>query len=496
MFLAWEFLPLAILVALKLVLHLYANSEYGFHRDELAYIDDGKRLAWGYVDHPPIAPLLAAAARMVWPDTSVLGLRLLPAVASTLLLGITCLMARELGGGRLAMFFAGIAFIGAPVFLASGVLMQTVTFDLLWWGLLSLSYIRLAKTDDARWWLAIGALAGLALLTKYTAAFYLASFSLAMLATPARAHLRTPYPYIAAAIALLIFLPNLVWQAQHDFVVFDYTDAINQRDQAMGRTGDFFPEQLLLLGPAAVFLWGLGLAWLFRSGDAKAYRALGWTFVSTVVLFAVFQGRGYYTAAVYPPLFAAGGVAIERLNSPRLLSWLRVPFAAVLAGGAAFAASVSLPLASTGSGYFEFASDLNEDLPEMVGWPELVGTIAVVRDGLPASERADAAVLAGNYGEAGAVNLYGPRYGLPRAISPVNSYYEHSKGRLDAPVYIVVGFDQAELRTLFRSVEVAAPIQNRDEVENEETTRHRFVYLCRDPIRPLSDAWESLRAFS
>jgi hypothetical protein len=339
-------------------------------------------------------------------------------------------------------------------------------------------------------------LAGLGLLTKYTAAFYLVAFSLAILATTARADLRTPYPWNAVAITCLIVVPNLIWQAQHDFVALDYTDAINDRDQRLGRTSDFFPEQFLLPGPPGTVVWAAGLLWLFRSSDARPYRTLAWTFVITIVLFAAFQGRGYYTAAVFPPLFAAGGVAIERLDGSRLWCWLRTALAVVLVAGAAFSASVSLPIAPAGSGYFEFASELNEDLPEMVGWPELVEQVASVRDGLPASDRTDVAVLAGNYGEEGAVNLYGTKLGLPEAISPVNSYHERSKKNLEAPVYIVLGFDEDELRALFRSVEVAATIRNSEGVENQETTRHRYIYICRDPIRPLSDVWDSLRVFS
>ena len=489
----WEYLPIVALVALKLALHLYANREYGFLRDELAYIDDGKRLALGYVDHPPLVPFFAAAARLAWGDSSLLGLRLWPALCSTALLAVTMQMAREFGGGRIATLLAGLAFIAAPIFLASGVLFQTVTFDLLWWGLASLSFIRLVRTHDERWWLVIGVFAGLGLLTKYTVVFYAAGFALGLLATGERRALLRPWPWLALLVAAAIALPNIAWQVSHDFIGLDYTDAISQRDQAAGRTSAFFPDQILLLGPPAVFVWGAGLWWLLRGRGNPAYRVLGWTFLFTIALFALSQGRGYYTAAVYPPLMAAGGVAFEGLRFGRLRTTALATVAALLVAGGAFAASVSLPLAPVGSAYFEFASGLNEDLPEMVGWPELVETIAAVRDELPEDERDEVAVLAGNFGLAGAVNLYGPRYGLPEAISPVNSYYGWSEGGLDAPVYLVVGFSEAGVRDLCRTVEVGAVISNREGVDNDESGGR--VYVCRDLHRPLSDVWPELRRF-
>lgn len=481
------------LVALKLVLHLYANRDYGFLRDELAYIDDGKRLALGYVDHPPLVPFFAAVARLAWGDSSLLGLRLWPALCSTALLAVTMQMAREMGGGRVATLLAGLAFIAAPIFLASAVLFQTLTFDLLWWGLASLSFLRLARTRNERWWLAIGVFAGLGLLTKYTVVFYAAGFALALLVSGDRRAFLRPWPWLALAIATCVAVPNIAWQISHSFIGLDYTDAINQRDQSIGRTDDFFPEQLLLLGPPAVLVWGAGLVWLLRARAAAPYRVLGWTFLFTVALFALSQGRGYYTAAVYPPLMAAGAVAFERLRPGRVRTASIATVAALLVAGGVFAASVSLPLAPVGSGYFEFASGLNEDLPEMVGWPELVETIAAVRDELPEDERDEVAILAGNFGLAGAVNLYGPPHGLPEAISPVNTYYIWSEGRLDAPVYLIVGFSEAGVRDLCRTVEVGAVISNREGVDNDESGGR--VYVCRDLHRPLSDIWPELRRF-
>lgn len=489
----WQYLPMVALVALKLALHLYANRDYGFLRDELAYIDDGKHLALGYVDHPPLVPFFAAAARLVWGDSSLLGLRLWPALCSSALLAVTMQMAREFGGGRLATLLAGLAFIAAPIFLASAVLFQTVTFDLLWWGLASLSFVRLVRTHDERWWLAIGVFAGLGMLTKYTVVFYAAGFALALLVTRDRRSLLRPWPWLAVAIATCIAVPNIAWQVSHSFISLDYTDAINQRDQSIGRTDSFLPEQLLLLGPPAVFVWGAGLAWLLRARAAAPYRVLGWTFLFTVALFVLSQGRGYYTAAVYPPLMAAGGVAFEGLRPGRLRTAALATVTALLVAGGVFAASVSLPVAPVGSGYFEFASGLNEDLPEMVGWPELVETIAAVRDELPEDERDQVAVLAGNFGLAGAVNLYGPRYELPEAISPVNTYYYWSEGRLDAPVYLVVGFSEQHVRDLCRSVEVGAVIRNREGVGNDESGGR--VYICRDLYRPLPGIWPALRRF-
>jgi hypothetical protein len=493
--LAWAPLPIVVLVVAKLALHLAANGGYGFLRDELAYIDDGKHLAFGYIDHPPLAPWLAAFARTLFPDDAVLGLRLFPALASTGLLALTMLMAREMGGGRWAVLIAGLAFLGAPIFLATGVLFQAVSFDLLLWGAFTYCFVRMARTGETRWWWAMGAAAGLGLLAKYTTAFYLVGFSVALLALPQRDLVRSRDAWIGIAIAVLIALPNVLWQAANDFIALDYTDAINERDRNLGRTDSFLPDQFLLLGPPGVVVWVTGLVALLRRPARPELRVLGVAFVLTVALFAVSQGRGYYTAAVYPPLFAAGAVAIGGARA-EWLRFARPALAALLAAGAVFSASVSMPIAPPGSGYFDFASDLNEDLPEMVGWPELVATIADVRDGLPADEQDDVAILAGNYGEAGAINLYGGRYGLPEAISPVNTYHRWSEGRLDASVYIVVGVRADDLATIFARCEQAAVVTNNHDVENEETRNRDGVQVCRDPHRPLEEVWDQLQRFS
>lgn len=477
---------LLYLVLLKLGAHLLTNSQYGFHRDELAYVDDGKRLAWGFVDHPPVAPALATTARTLFGDDSLAGLRLFSALAGAGVVWLTVLMARELGGGRLAQALAGAAVIIAPLYLITGTLFQAVAFDQLWWVLSFYLVIRLIKTENARLWLALGAVSGVGLMTKYTMAFCLAALGVGMLLTPQRRYLRSPWLWLGALLALAIVLPNLIWLSQNEWISLTYTRAINARDASLGRTSGFLPEQFLIMNPIAVPIWLAGLYFYF-SPRGRAFRWLGWAYVAALLLFLILGGRAYYLGPAYPMLLAAGAVVIEQVTAARAWRWLRAAAAGALIG---------LPLAPVGSPAWEIATEINEDFPEMIGWEELVATVGAIYQALPPEEQARTVILAGNYGEAGAINLYGETYGLPEAVSPVNSYYYWSQGRLAGEVYIVLGFDEDELRTACAGVQAAGTVSNRYGIENEETRFHRVIYLCRSPRVPLEEIWPELQAFA
>jgi 4-amino-4-deoxy-L-arabinose transferase-like glycosyltransferase len=487
-----------LILALALVaFHTLTNGRYGFHRDELATLDDARHLAWGYVAYPPVTPLIGRLALVLF-GTSLVGFRFFAAVAQGAVLVLAGLMARALGGGRLAQLVAALAAAIAPVALASGALFQYVAFDYLWWVAAAYSMVRLLQSEDPRWWMAIGAAIGLGMMTKYTMIFLAAGIVAGVLFTDARRHLRSRWLWGGAALSLLIFLPNFVWQVRHQFISLDFLASIHARDIRIGRTDDFLSHQFLVAANIfTVPLWLAGLFYYFRPAG-KRYRAIGWMYAVPLVLFAVAKGRDYYMAPAYPMLFAAGAVAAERW-----IAALRAPWAALmkgvtwsaLAAGGAIAAALLLPLAPVNSAWWNAAARINNDLREEIGWPELVETVAAIRDSLPAAERAHAGILAGNYGEAGAIDLYGPRYGLPGAISGINSYWLRGYGDPPPQTLILVGLSREFAEQTFESCEWAGRVRNRYGVRNAETTDHPDIFVCRRLRRPWPEFWKKFRHF-
>jgi 4-amino-4-deoxy-L-arabinose transferase-like glycosyltransferase len=356
--------------------------------------------------------------------------------------------------------------------------------------------IRLLKADDPRWWLGIGVAFGLGLETKYTILVWAAAVAAGVILTRARRHLSSPWLWAGAALALLLFLPNLIWQAQHDFISLDFMRSIHARDIRIGRTADFIPEQLLFCAnPVALPLWAAGLTTYLFLPAGKRYRLLGWMAVIAFGLLVGLQGRSYYFAPVYPMLIAQGAVTwhkgLARLS--RRASRLLVAAAlGTLAIGAAGAAAIALPIAPINSELWRVTSEVHDIFVEQVGWPELVETVADIYNSLPAEDRQQAGILTGNYGEAGAINLYGPAHGLPEAISGVNSYWLRGHG--DPPPQVLIVLDWHNFVD-FEGCELAGSVANRFGVRNEETG-HPTIYICRQLRQPWPVFWQRIKSFA
>ncbi len=305
----------AILIWLALgvvVVHLLTNGQYGFHRDELATLDDGRYLDWGYVAYPPLTPLIGRVAVTLFGLTTV-SVRFFPSVAQACVVLLAGLMARELGGKRWAQISAAVAVAIAPVSLSAGALLQYVAFDYLWWVLIAYLMIRLLKSEDPRWWLAIGATIGLGMQTKYTMGYLVLGIVGGVLLTKARRYLRSPWLWGGVALSILIFLPNLIWQVQHTFISLDFLGSIHARDVRIGRTSEFLLDQFITCAnPATILIWINGLNFYFRRAVGERYRLIGWMYAIPLGLFVVTQGRDYYLAPAYPMLLAGGSVWIEQ----------------------------------------------------------------------------------------------------------------------------------------------------------------------------------------
>ena len=276
---------LFILAFCGVTIHILLNGQYGFHRDELDFIMSARQLSWGYISYPPITPFLARIGLELFGE-SLRGLRVLPAIAQGIAMILAGLMARDMGGKRNAQVMTAFAVFIAPVSLMGGTVIMYFAFDYLWWVLVAFFTVRLLVTEDARYWLGIGAAIGLGMMTKYTMAFWVIALIVAVLVTPMRKYLRSKWLYLGAALALLIYLPNLIWQIQHNFISLEYLSSIHARDISWGRADDFLPKQLYeTTNPFSLPLWMVGLSVCLFAASMKRFRALGWMFIVTFVLF-------------------------------------------------------------------------------------------------------------------------------------------------------------------------------------------------------------------
>jgi 4-amino-4-deoxy-L-arabinose transferase-like glycosyltransferase len=402
-------------------------------------------------------------------------------------------MASELGGRRGAQVIAVLAAL--PACLGTGALMQYVAFDYLCWVLTAYFVIHLLKSNDPRWCVAIGASIGLGFMTKYSMAFFVAALVVGMLLTPARRYLKSKWFWCGVALAALICSPNFVWQMQHHFISLDFLKHIHERDVRIGRTRDFLPDQLKLT-LLAIPLWLAGLHFYLFAREGRQYRVLGWMYVVPLLLFVVAKGRGYYLLPAYPMLYAAGATWGERQLANLRRSWangLRAVAWTALVANAMLVAAITLPMTPVGSAWWKFASAQNGDLVEEIGWPELARTVAGIRSSLPAGE--SVGIIGANYGEAGAINLYGPQYGLPQAISGINSFWARGYPDPAPQTLIVLGLSQRFRDSRFNSCELAGHVTNPYDVLNEETKDHPDIFICRGLKQSWPEFWKSFRYY-
>ncbi|MBI3167420.1 MAG: glycosyltransferase family 39 protein [Chloroflexi bacterium] len=484
---------LILLAAAKFALHLLTNHNYGFHRDELATLHDARNLAWSFIAYPPFTPFIGSIELKLF-GTSLVGFRFFSALAQSTVMVIAGLMAKELGGSRRAQVLAALGAGIGILSLIQGGLFQYVAFDFLWFVLLAYFTIRLLKSDDPRWWLAMGAVIGVGMMTRYTMGVYVVSLVLATLLTPARKYLKSPWLWAGAFLALLIFLPNLIWQIQHDFISLEFQAAIHERDVRIGRADGYLPEQLLMANPFMLPFWVTGL--LFYLHESK-YRMIGFLYLFPVTIFLIMQGRGYYPAPTYVMLVAAGMTTfnhwLETLNPKpallyRTLGWVAITLGFIIGG------ALTLPIAPVNSGLWDITYEVHDDFAEQIGWRELNEHVAEIYQTLPTEEQSHAAIFAGNYGEAGALELYGAEYNLPPVISPVDSFWMKGAPPENIDVLIVVGYPDNSADSYFNTCELAGAVSNSYGVMNGEAEL-RDIYLCKGLRKPWAEMWDGMRRF-
>lgn len=483
---------------LKLFVHLPVLTRYGFHHDELYFIACGNHPAFGYVDHAPLVPWIARLATTL-ADDSLFVLRAFALLAGAAALFLTGLLTRRLGGGRLAQVLACAAMFIAPVYLRTGNMLAIPSFEPLFWALGYYLVVRIVQDERPRLWYWLGLVIGVGMMNKHSMLFFAVGLAGALLLTPLRRWLRLAQPYAAAGIALLIFLPNLVWQVTNGWPTLGFLIDLNAGIMSRISIGQFLAGQVLYLHPAGTVVWVWGLVWLF-SAAGKRYRALGWIWVIVFFLLAFGKSKIYYLAPAYPALLAAGGLAIEGRISRSAKRWLAPAAVGAIAATGVLLVPISLPMMSIERterwvtaitfGKMENVYELTGDLRGMFAWRERVEITARVWNGLPESERERAVILGPGYGTPGAIDLWGDEYGLPRAYSIFNNYWMW--GPPEDPVDLVVGagIGPDDLGELCGELKVVEEV----ELDNVNPWHTPFVVtLCRRPTATFEELWPKNR---
>jgi 4-amino-4-deoxy-L-arabinose transferase-like glycosyltransferase len=496
----WLTHPAVILGALALVIHAIANQHYDFFRDELYFIVCGRHPAWGYVDQPPLVPLIAGFADWAAPG-SLLALRAMPALLSAATIAATVVLVRRLGGAIFAQWLAGLCVLLAPFNLTLGLLLVTDLFLPLAWIGCSLVLIDIVRTGDQRRWLIIGAIAGFALWSKYLILFNLVALAAVMPFTPLRRAFATPWPYLAALLAALIVAPNLLWQWSHGWPFLEIgAHGASGKNIAMSLP-QYLLSEVVLFGPTAAIVWIAGLAALAFSARWQLYRVFALQYAVFILIEVVLHGKDYYAASLYPTLFAFGAVAIEAAVSRVAL---RGALVAIVVAVGMLAAPMALPLLPVDRfiayeralGYTpapmetRALSVLPQLYADMFGWREMARQVSRAYWALSEDERAKAVFAGGNYGETAAVDVFGDR--MPPSISGHNNYFIWGPRGHDGSVMIVIGGDYRQMVSLFRSVEKVGTTDARYAMPYETG---QPIYVLRGLKGPMAVLWPTLKRY-
>ena len=455
-------------------------DRYGWHRDELYYLASSRHLALGYVDYPPITPLLARVDQAIFPG-SLPALRLLTILAGAGVIIVAALIARELGANRPAQVLAGLAVLISPMYVGANILFQTVSFDQLVWAVACLLFVRLLRGSDPKEWLLLGLVFGIGLETKYTVIGLGVAIVIGLLASNQRQQLASRWPWLGVGLALILFLPNLAWQAGHHWDSVTYT--FGHRGATDGPIA-YWVQQFLLMGPQLIPLIVGGVWWLWRR---EPFRAAAVTIVAVELFFFLVGGKAYYPAPIYALAYAAGCVwFVEAVRQP----WIRRVAVAIAVAITVVLLPIGLPILPAKTLADSWVWKARKDFADMYGWPDLVEQVTTVYQQLPLGDRSAVMILASNYGEAGALDFYG--HGLPPVVSPHLTYYYWAPAHMTPSTVIVVGYSRPYLGTFFGDIEQAATITNSYGLRNYEYGQ--AIWICRSPLVPLDQAWPRLKA--
>jgi 4-amino-4-deoxy-L-arabinose transferase-like glycosyltransferase len=495
--------PAIWLALLTAALHLWANSEYGYFRDELYFIVCGQHPDWGYVDLPPLVPLLASLMHALFPNSLTM-FRLIPALAHAGTVALTAETARKLGGGNWAQLLAGMAAFLCPLLLAFGTIFYTDSLQSIAWLFCAYALIGIIRDGNERWWLPMGLVIGLAFMVKYTIAFWVVALLIGLLLTSARGRLARPGPYVAAVAATLIVLPNLFWQWVHGWPFLEFAAAVVESKNVVYAPWTFVLIQMRDLNPVTAPIWLAGLAAFAFWRRFADLRAIAIAYLLVLVAMIALHAKSYYLVGAYPVLFAGGAVALEAwLTSPRLRAALLVgvvlfslpllPFVVPVLPIERVAAYQSFLGVTPEANEKKLAVDrLSIFYADMFGWRELAALLGRAYQSLSPEERADAVFFANNYGEAAAVDFFAKPWGLPPSISAHNNYYLWGPRGHIGDVVMHLGGRREDLLEVYASVEAMGKTDNPWALPLETG---QTIWICRGRFTKLDDDWSKLKRY-
>ena len=497
---------LLALAAVRLLIPLFSAEPFGYFRDELYYIVCGMRLDWGYVDHPAMAPLFAAAGWKLFGET-LYGLRFFPALFGAATVVLTGMMARALGAGVFGQTLAALAVLLAPFYIVVGAMLTTNSFELFFWAALSYAALRLVQDRQPRWWIWFGILGGFGLHAKHSVAIWAFALIVAMLLAGQWRLVFSRWIVFGGLIAAVIALPNLLWQWQHAWPTYELLRNVATSNKNVVLSPlDYFLQQIFLLGPIAFPLWLGGLIWLLRARSDRSLRVHGLAYLVAFIVIVALKGKNYYLAPAYAMFFAASAVAFERWTNARS-RWLRPAYLMLMIIVIALMFPLSVPLMSPeATAAYQRATgispprsehghtaELPQHLADRLGWEEMVASVAAKFHALPPDDRARAGIFAQNFGEAGAVDILGRKYGLPPALSGHQNYFLWGPRGFTGNVLLVVDEDPGLLPEVCGSLSDLGALDSHPHAMPFE--RRQRLYLCRDMSPSLPELWPRVKRY-
>lgn len=481
-----------ILSVAKFSVQWLGNRNYGFHRDELLHLSVSEHLAWGYMEFPPFIGFVGRLSFWLF-DYSLSGVRLFPTLAGVGILILCCAMAKALGGKSRSVLLSGICILAFLPFYRNHTLFQPVAFNQLFWTLGFYFIIKFINSGNKKFLVLCGITLGLGLLNKYTMLVWAFGVFTGLLFYERGAIYKSKWVYIAGGIGLFIFLPNVIWQLQHDFPLLKHLESLNRKQLNDINPLDFGLTQLKF--PFTLIISILGLTALLIDKNLKKYRAVG---ISVIVIFFslwILGAKAYYIFPVYPVLFAGGAVKIESLLSkkPVFISIIAV----VVLAPSVFFIPEATPVFPIGE-FVEYKGlqekngrvELTGDYADMFGWEEQVKLVDSVYQSLSPEEQQNCVIWAENYGEAGAVKILGEKYGLPNPVSRHGSFWTWGCGNKDAEVWISLGNEKPSVEHVFEEIKLVKTITHKYAIEEENGIP---LYLCRKPKIDIEKWWEDYR---
>jgi hypothetical protein len=489
------------------LIHFLTNGAYGYFRDELYFMACGEHLSWGYVDLPPMVAAIARFSRATMGE-SLFSIRFFPALAGGATVALAGVFAWELGGGLFAQLLAMLTAMVTPFFLGLDTILTMNAFDPIFWMGCAWALIRIIKSGDRRWWLMFGISAGFGLENKESIVFFGLCVIIALMLTPQREVVFNRWFLLGGLIAAVIAMPTAIWQAIHNFPMLEELANVKASNKNTPLTMlSFFSGQLIQLNPFSAPIWLGGLYFFLFSTRGREFRFLGLTYMLLWIAFVFLRGKIYYIAPMYPVMFGAGAVWLESVSGDGIWRPLirYALLAIVLITGIAVcpyaipvlpvdtfiryerALGVTGPKTETSA-----LADLPQLYADMFGWEEMTTAVAKVYQGLTPQQRRETAIYAGNYGEAAAIDFFGPRYGLPKAVSGHMAYYIWGpRNTGSTTIVIAINGEENNYRRAFASVERVAMVGTKYSVPYE----HVPIFVCRDPRRPLSELWPQTKIY-